>query len=77
MCIRDSFRTRAKGIAGGLADGLAEGVGVPSWVVWAGGTAALGLLGLGAYRIILAAAPIAVGAAARRYLPWYTRAYPQ
>ncbi len=56
-------------VAGGLVEGVAAGVGVPSWVVWAGGTAALGLLGLGAYRIILAAAPIAVGAAARRYLP--------
>jgi hypothetical protein len=59
----------ARGLAQGIVSGAADGLGVPPWVLWAGGAAALGLAGLGVYKLVAAAAPVAVGVAARRYLP--------
>ena len=43
--------------------------GIPSWLWWVGGAATVGLLGFGAYKILLAAAPSVAPIVAGRYLP--------
>lgn len=57
-----------KAAAAGLAGGVAEGLGIPTWVLVAGGAALVVGVGVGVFKILLVAAPAVVPAVVGRYL---------
>ncbi len=61
-------KAAASGLAGGLTEGIAEGVGIPRWILFAGGAALVVGVGLGLFKILLVAAPAVVPAVVGRYL---------
>lgn len=78
----DSYWTTAKETGGKIVDAggkvidfaltlprkvIETTTGAPTWVWVVGGVTGVGLLGYGAYRILMVAAPSLVGVAARRY----------
>lgn len=57
-----------KAAAAGLAGGVAEGLGIPTWVLVAGGAALVVGVGVGVFKILLVTAPAVVPAVVGRYL---------
>lgn len=49
--------------------GLARGLGIPTWLLWAGGAALVVGVGVGVFKVLLVAAPAVVPAVVRRYVP--------
>lgn len=58
----------AKAAASGLAGGVADGLGIPTWVLVAGGAALVVGVGVGVFKILLVTAPAVVPAVVGRYL---------